>query len=229
MKIDNTASSNLYDTVIIKDSKKLHEMFTEHMQEMFDKLERGATQPVYQIGGQAFTIDEWDKFLANFDEAQEAIRIALEEETGQQLTEPESTSITKEPDEVSLLSLAAKSTICSHPSAWYQNLEQKEKAEAIEKDALRSAQAQEAIVSAEAEGAGRKADKAADEIKFITWYTSEGIFCRKLGQTDGYFWTIPFENDKQYQKVLDYLEANKHVANPQFAADKSFWTAFLAG
>lgn len=228
MKIDNSVSTNPYDSLIIKDSKQLREKFIEHMQEMFDKLERGETQPVYQIGAQAFTLDEWDKFLANFDEAQEAIRAALEEETGHQLTEPETTSITKEPDEVSLLSLASKSTICSHPSTWYQNLKQKEKAEAIKKDELRSAQAQEAIVSSEAEGAGRKADKEADEIKFITWYTPEGIFCREFGQTEGYFWTIPFENDKQYQKVLDYLEANKHVANPRFAADKSFWTAFLA-
>lgn len=228
MKIDGNASSKPHSSLIIEDSKELRKTFIEHMQEMFDKLEHGETQPVYQIGGQAFTLEEWEKFLANFDEAQEAVRAALEEETGHRLTEPESTSITKDPDEISLMSLAAKSTICSHPSTWYQNLEQKEKAEAIEKDAQKSARAQEAIASAEAEGAGRKADKAAEEIRFITWYTPEGIFCRKAGQTEGYFWTIPFENDKQYQKVLEYLEANQHIANPQFAADKSFWTAFLA-
>lgn len=228
MKIDDTVAASPYDSLIIKDSKQLRKTFIEHMQEMFDKLEHGETQPVYQIGGQAFTLEEWDKFLANFDKAQEAVRAALEEETGHTLTEPESTSIVKEPDEVSLQALAAKSTICSHPSSWYQHLEQKEKAEAIEKDKLRSAEAQEAITSAEAEGAGRKADKAAEEIKFITWYTPEGIFCRQVGQTEGYFWTIPFEDDKQYQKVLDYLETNKHIANPRFAAEKGFWIAFLA-
>lgn len=228
MKIDNTVNPSPYDSLIIKDSKQLRETFVKHMQEMFDKLERGETQPVFQIGAQAFTLDEWEKFLANFDEAQEAIRAALEEETGHQLTKPESTSILKEPDEASLLSLTAKSTICSHPSAWYQNLEQKEKAEAIKENALKSAQAQKAIVSSEAEGAERKAKKEAEEVKFITWYTPEGIFCREFGQTEGYFWTIPFENDKQYQKVLDYLEANKHIANPRFAAEKDFWTAFLA-
>lgn len=228
MKIDNSVNAGPYDSLIIKDSKKLRETFVKHMQEMFDKLEHGETQPIIQIGAQAFTMDEWEKFLANFDEAQDAVRAALEEETGHRLTEPESTSILKEPDEASLMSLTARSTICTHPSAWYQKLEQKEKAEAIQKDAQKSAQAQDAIVSAEAEGAERKAKKEAEEIKFITWYTPEGIFCREVGQTEGYFWTIPFENDKQYQKVLDYLETNKHMANPRFAADKNFWTAFLA-
>lgn len=228
MKVNDATGTNPYDSIIIEDSGELHEKFAEHMQEMFDKLKRGETQPVYQIGAQAFTVDEWEKFLDNFDEAQEAIRAALEEETGKAMTEPESTSIAREPDEISLQSLAAKSTICSHPSTWYQNLEQKEKAEAIQKDALKSAEAQEAIASSEAEGSGRKAEREAEEVKFITWYTPEGIFCRKLGQTDGYFWTIPFENDSQYQKVLAYLDETKDMANPQFAADKSFWTAFLA-
>lgn len=158
MKVNSTDSSNPYNPLIIKDSGELRETFVEHMQEMFDKLERGETQPVFQIGAQAFTLEEWDKFLKNFDEAQDAVREALEEETGHPLTEPESTSIMEEPEEKSLLDLAAKSTICSHPSAWYRNLEQKERAEAIKKDELQSARAQEAIVSSGAEGAKRKAD-----------------------------------------------------------------------
>ena len=161
MKVDDAGSSNPYNPLIIQDSGELREKFVERMQEMFEKLKRGETQPVYQIGAQAFTLEEWDKFLENFDEAQEAIRAALEEETGHPMTEPESTSITREPEEISLFSLAAKSTICSHPSAWYQKLRQKEKAEAIEENTLKSAEAQEAIVSSEAEGVKRKADEEA--------------------------------------------------------------------
>ena len=161
MKVDDASSSNPYNPLIIKDSGELREKFVEHMQEMFEKLKRGEIQPVYQIGAQAFTLEEWDKFLENFDEAQEAIRAALEEETGHPMTEPESTSITEEPEEMSLFSLAAKSTICSHPSVWYQKLTQKEKAEAIQENTLKSAEAQEAIVSSETEGAKRKADEEA--------------------------------------------------------------------
>lgn len=164
MKVNDAGSSNPYNSLIIQDSGELREKFVEHMQEMFEKLKRGETQPVYQIGAQAFTLEEWDKFLENFDEAQEAIRAALEEETGHPMTEPESTSITEEPEEMSLFSLAAKSTICSHPSAWYQKLTQKEKAEAIQENTLKSAEAQEAIVSSEAEGAKRKADGVAAEL-----------------------------------------------------------------
>ena len=164
MKVDDAGSSTPYNPLIIQDSGELREKFVERMQEMFEKLKRGETQPVYQIGAQAFTLEEWDKFLENFDEAQEAIRAALEEETGHPMTEPESTSITEEPEEMSLFSLAAKSTICSHPSAWYQKLRQKEKAEAIQENTLKSAEAQEAIVSSEAEGAKRKADETATEL-----------------------------------------------------------------
>lgn len=193
MKIGDAGSVNPYDSIIIRDSDKLHEKFAEHMQEMSDKLKRGETQPLYQIGAQSFTLEEWDRFLENFDEAQKAIRQALEEETGEAMSEPESTSILKESDEISLQALASKSTICSHPSSWYQNLEQKKKAEAIKEDALKSARAQEAIISSETEGSERKA-----------------------------------ENDAQYRKVLAYLEETKDIANPRFAADKSFWTDFLA-
>lgn len=38
------------------------------------------------------------------------------------------------------------------------------------------------------------ADPDDDDIRYITWYTEEGIFCRKAGQTEGYEWSIAFEN-----------------------------------
>ncbi len=216
------------EPIILDDSKKLHEKFEQHMKEMHEKLKNGETQPLYQIGAQAFTVEEWDKFLANFDTAQEAIRAALEARTGEPSTEPEKTGVTTmEADEPSLEALVARSTICSYPSAEYAKLEQAEKAQAIKENAQKAAEAADAIQSAEAESAEKKA--ASGEVKFITWYTEEGIFCRQAGQTEGYLWTIPFENHAQYDKVMAYLDEMRSVENPQFAADKSFWTAFLAG
>ena len=37
------------------------------------------------------------------------------------------------------------------------------------------------------------ADPEDDDLRYITWYTEEGIFCRKAGQTEGYEWAITFE------------------------------------
>ncbi len=62
--MNNAGSAAVYEPIIIKDSTELREKFVEHMQEMFDKLKRGETQPVYQIGAQAFTLEE-TKDIAN--------------------------------------------------------------------------------------------------------------------------------------------------------------------
>lgn len=220
-------STEEFAPIILDDTEQLHKTFEQHIKEMHQKLKNGETQPLYQIGAQAFTVEEWDKFLANFDTAQEAIRAALEAQNGEPSTEPKKTGVTTmEADVPSLEALVARSTICSYPSLEYARLEQKEKAQAIKENAEKAATASEAVQSAEAEGAEKKA--ADEDVKFITWYTEEGIFCRQAGQTEGYLWTIPFENHTQYEKVMEYLEQMKSVENPQFAADKAFWTAFLA-
>lgn len=106
MRIGNTNSLNPYESIIIKDSRELHDKFAEHMQEMFDKLKRGETQPVYQIGAQSFTLKEWERFLENIDKAQEAIKQALAEETGKEPPKPESTSVMKDSDDTSLQALS---------------------------------------------------------------------------------------------------------------------------
>ena len=48
-------------------------------------------------------------------------------------------------------------------------------------------------------------DPDEEDIRYITWYTEEGIFCKKAGQTEGYEWTVPFENKEQYEKVMDFI------------------------
>ena len=63
--------------------------------------------------------------------------------------------------------------------------------------------------------------------RYITWYTEEGIFCRKAGQTEGYEWTIPFENAEQYNKVIEFIEQFPSDWNMRFAAHENFWNDFL--
>lgn len=66
-----------------------------------------------------------------------------------------------------------------------------------------------------------------DDIRYITWYTEEGIFCRKAGQTEGYEWSITFENKEQYDKVMEFIGQFPADWNMRFAAHENFWQDFL--
>ena len=66
-----------------------------------------------------------------------------------------------------------------------------------------------------------------EEIRYITWYTEEGIFCRKAGQTEGYEWSIVFENQKYYEKVTSFIGQYSSDLNLLFAASEKFWQDFL--
>lgn len=71
------------------------------------------------------------------------------------------------------------------------------------------------------------ADPDNDDIRYITWYTEEGIFCRKAGQTEGYEWSITFENKEQYDKVMEFIGQFPSDWNMRFAAHENFWNDFL--
>ena len=71
------------------------------------------------------------------------------------------------------------------------------------------------------------ADPNDDDIRYITWYTEEGIFCRKAGQTEGYEWSITFENKEQYVKVMEFIGQFPSDWNMRFAAHENFWNDFL--
>lgn len=45
----------------------------QHIDEMSDKIKRGDIQQKFAIGSQEFTLEEWDKLLNQFDEAEKAI------------------------------------------------------------------------------------------------------------------------------------------------------------
>ncbi len=72
-------------------------------------------------------------------------------------------------------------------------------------------------------------DPTDEDIRYITWYTKEGIFCRKAGQTEGYEWSITFENKEQYEKVMELIGQFPDDWNMRFAAHENFWTDFLNG
>lgn len=72
-------------------------------------------------------------------------------------------------------------------------------------------------------------DPKDDDIRYITWYTEEGIFCRKAGQTEGYEWSIAFEDKEQYDEVMEFIGQFSSDWNMRFAAHENFWKDFLSG
>ena len=72
-------------------------------------------------------------------------------------------------------------------------------------------------------------DANGEEIRYITCYTEEGIFCKKAGLTDGYEWSIPFESKEQYDKVIEFIGQLSDDEDLRFTANENFWKDFLKG
>ncbi len=55
------------------------EQILAHMEEMARKVREGKVEPAFQTGAQSFTIKEWEKLLADFDDAEEALQEQIKE------------------------------------------------------------------------------------------------------------------------------------------------------
>ena len=87
----------------------------------------------------------------------------------------------------------------------------------------------EALVSESTTCTYPSSDNKEEDVKYITWYTEEGIYCRQAGQTEGYLWSLEFEDPSQYNKVIEFLRQFPSDENLRFAAHENFWRDFLAG
>lgn len=70
------------------------------------------------------------------------------------------------------------------------------------------------------------ADAKKEDDRYITWYTKEGISCRKMGKTADE-WFVPFTDESQYEKVMEFIGQFPSDWNMRFAAHENFWTDFL--
>ena len=89
--------------------------------------------------------------------------------------------------------------------------------------------AQEMLVSESTSCTYPASDINREEIRYITCYTEEGIYCRKAGQTEGYEWSIPFESKEQYDKVIEFIGHLSDDEDLRFTANENFWKDFLKG
>ena len=82
-QINNTANTE----------KDLKSEFSAAVQEIYDKVKNGDTEESIPIGGQSFTIKEWDRFMKRFDKVQEGIRESIEEEIEKRKAEEENRAV----------------------------------------------------------------------------------------------------------------------------------------
>lgn len=62
------------------DTAQMMQEIRGRKEELYKKILKGETQPKFQIGAQAYSEKEWKRMLDKFDETQEEVREALEEE-----------------------------------------------------------------------------------------------------------------------------------------------------
>lgn len=71
-------------------------------------------------------------------------------------------------------------------------------------------------------------DKDIPDDVYYTFYTSDGIYCRKQGQSE-LEWQIQYEDKSEHEKVMSYLRSLDSQNNLRFACHENFWQDFLSG
>ncbi len=93
----------------------------------------------------------------------------------------------------------------------------------------------DALVSESTKCKYHATDSEKREVMYITWYTQEGIFCRRSGYynavqynaAQGYEWSISYKNSEDYARVMEFLGNFGAEDNLLFAAHENFWQDFL--
>lgn len=101
-------------------SESLMRKLRERMDEIFTMIENGETEPSYQIGGQSFTIKEWDRLMEEFDSIEDAIKAALEaaKEDKAVKADEASAKVNGVPiEDMDDAALTSESTSCTYPSS----------------------------------------------------------------------------------------------------------------
>lgn len=192
------------------------EQILAHMEEMAKKVKEGKVEPTFQTGAQSFTIKEWEKLLADFDDAEEA----LQEQVKQLIAEVEAQA------EKEALQRAAESGTA-------------EPGEVTEVSVPETAQVTDpeetaALLTDEVTKCTYPTDDPKQKHWYITCYGQDGIMCK-----EAYFdgtkwvnkdcWSLSYTEPGQYEKVMAFLQRFPQDANLRFAAHENFWKDFLAG
>lgn len=241
------------------ESMTLREQILAHMEEMAKKVKEGRVESSFQIGGQTFTIKEWDKLLADFDDAAEAMQELIKEQIAEVEKQAAKEAARREAEGKPDGSDATVVTNVSVPEAAQPKAEaggnvanpQTEAVGSVTGPAVSVADtatksgAAEVINSEELEKIGAlltdevtKCSYPTDDPKnkhwFVTCYGQDGIICREAW-FDGTkwvnrdCWNLAYTEPGQREKVLAFIQRFPQDANLRFASHEEFWKDFLAG
>lgn len=91
--LDNNTVDMFLKSSNVNKEKDLKSEFSAAVQEIYDKVKNGDTEESIPIGGQSFTIKEWDRLMKRFDKVQEGIRESIEEEIEKRKAEEEDRAV----------------------------------------------------------------------------------------------------------------------------------------
>ncbi len=204
------------------------ERILAHMQEMVKKVREGKVEPTFQTGGQTFTIKEWDKLLADFDDAQEVLQEQIKELIAEVEKQAAKEALRRaaegKPD-----SDGASATVSGvkpwEPDGMDDNCTDTQVTDPEELLEL---------LTGEVTKSTFPTDDPEHKHWFITCYGQDGISCKEA-YFDGTKWvnrdcfSLSYTEPGQYEKVMAFLQRFSQDDNLRFAANENFWKDFLAG
>ncbi len=223
------------------ESKSYRQQLLDKMEEMAENIKNGTIQPKIQTGAQAYTKEEWQKLLREFDDAEADLRKEVEEAIAKAREESEKEAVAATA-QVPAEEDAAQKGISDTTAATEKTTGVSENATAAAgaQTAEKSEQIRESVVSdmefltEEITKCSYKTSGSEGKRWYITCYSQDGISCKEAYQENGKWvnrdlWSLPFTQAGQYEKVISFLERFEKDANLRFAAHEKFWRDFLAG
>lgn len=204
------------------------ERILAHMQEMVKKVREGKVEPTFQTGGQTFTIKEWDKLLADFDDAQEVLQEQVKELIAEVEKQAAKEALRRaaegkpDSDGVSATVSGVKPWEPDGMDANCTDTQVTDPEELLE------------LLTGEVTKSTFPTDDPEHKHWFITCYGQDGISCKEA-YFDGTKWvnrdcfSLSYTEPGQYEKVMAFLQRFSQDDNLRFAANENFWKDFLAG
>lgn len=243
-----------------KESEKnltYREQILAHMEEMAKKVKDGTVEPSFQIGGQSFTIKEWEKLLTDFDDAAEGLQEQIKELIAEVEAQAEKEALrrkiesgTAEPGDVTTVSVPVEATTetvtvsaeggvtappadsVAAPTA--ASVEATAKGENVSTEQVTDSEELAALLTDEVTKCSYPTDDPKHKHWYITCYGQDGIRCKEAYFEDGKWvnkdcWSLSYTEEGQYEKVMAFLRRFPQDANLRFASHENFWKDFLAG
>ncbi len=243
-----------------KESEKnltYREQILAHMEEMAKKIKDGTVEPSFQIGGQSFTIKEWEKLLTDFDDAAEGLQEQIKELIAEVEAQAEKEALrrkiesgTADPGDVTAVSVPVEATTetvtvsagggvtappadsVAAPAA--ASVEATAKGENVSTEQVTDSEELAALLTDEVTKCSYPTDDPKHKHWYITCYGQDGIRCKEAYFEDGKWvnkdcWSLSYTEEGQYEKVMAFLQRFPQDANLRFASHENFWKDFLAG